>query len=180
MQKRMTKKLTLTALFAAIIAVAAPISIPVGPIPITLAVFAIFLCGALLPPLYSVSATLVYIALGAVGLPVFSKFAGGFQVLIGATGGFIWAYPLMALVIALSVKLFKKRSVLSLAVGMVTALLICYSLGTLWFIHLLNYSFIKGLQLCVIPFILPDLAKAIIAITLTLGLNKYASFNKEI
>lgn len=180
MDRQILRRLILTALFAAIIAVAAPISIPIGTVSHTLSVFAIFLCGAILPPVYAASATLVYIALGAVGLPVFSNFEGGIGKLVGYTGGFIWSYPLMALVIALSVMLFKKRSILSLALGMTAALIICYIMGTMWYSHLAGVSFEKGLIVCFYPFIGFDILKAVAAIALTLGLRNTALFNKNI
>lgn len=178
MNKQTLRKLILTAIFAAIISIASPFTIPIGPVPVTLSVLAVFLCGAILPPLYAMSATLVYIALGAVGLPVFSNFEGGFAKLIGPTGGFIWAYPIMALIIAFSVKIFKKRSIISLASGMTAALAICYLFGTSWFCYLTGNDFSKGLSLCVLPFIAADLLKAAAAITLCIGLNKTQLFNK--
>ncbi|HAN20734.1 MAG TPA: biotin transporter BioY [Clostridiales bacterium] len=180
MDKQTLRKLILTALFAAIISIASPISIPIGAIPITLSVFAIFLCGAILPPQYAVLSTLVYIAIGAVGLPVFSNFTGGFQVLIGFKGGFIWSYPIMALVIALSVRIFKKRNILSLTSGMLIALIICYTMGTLWFSYVLDKSFLYGLEMCVFPFIIPDLIKAAVAIVITLILSKSSLLKNQI
>jgi len=179
MKKILLRNLILTSIFAAIIAIAAPLSITISIIPYTLATFAIFLCGAILPPLCAMSATLVYIALGAIGLPVFSNYNGGFGVLFGLTGGFIWAYPLMALVIALSVKLFKKRSILSLTIGIIVAILICYSFGTLWFCIYSGKSIMFGLTKCVAPFILADIIKAIFAIVIALGLNRFSIINKK-
>ena len=87
-----TRDLTLTALFAAILCVAAPFSIPVGPIPITLATFAIYLAAIVLGKKYGTLAVVIYILLGAVGLPVFSGFSGGFQKIVSATGGYIIGY----------------------------------------------------------------------------------------
>jgi len=69
MKKRTIRNITLTAVFAAVLCIAAPFPIPIGPIPITLSLFAVFLCGAVLPPPYAVSATLVYLVLGVIGLP---------------------------------------------------------------------------------------------------------------
>ena len=76
-----TKKLVFTALFAAILCILSPISVPAGPIPVTLSVFALFLTAPVLPPAEAFFAVLVYILLGALGLPVFSGFNGGFHVL---------------------------------------------------------------------------------------------------
>ena len=178
MNRQTLRKLILTALFAAIISIASPIYIPIGTIPVTLSVFAIFLSGSILPPVYAISSTLVYIALGAVGLPIFSNFEGGIGKLVGYTGGFIWSYPLMALIIALSVRLFGKRNILSLSLGMLAALAVCYTMGTAWYGHLAGVSFEVGLKACVYPFIGFDIAKAAAAIALTLGLKHTALFDR--
>lgn len=179
MKKIPLKNLILTAIVAAVICIAAPITITIGVIPFTLSVFAVLLCGAILPPFYAMTATLVYIAIGAVGMPVFSMYSGGFAKLIGPTGGYLWAYPLMAMAIAFSVKLFKKRGILSLSIGMFVALIICYTFGTAWFSYINNISFYKGLKACVFPFILPDMLKAAAAIILTLSLNRFTIFHNR-
>jgi biotin transport system substrate-specific component len=179
MKKDYIRKITLTAVFAAIICVAAPFPIPIGPVPITLSLFAVFLCGSVLPPFYAATATLVYIALGTVGLPVFSNFEAGIGKLIGPTGGFLWSYPFMVLVIALSVKLFKKRNILSLAVGILTATFICYTMGTLWFSHLTGNSINQSIAVCVLPFIPADLIKGAATIAVTIGLEKTGILKKR-
>ena len=95
---RRTAALTLSAVFTAVIAVCSQISIPlpVG-IPITLQTFAVALCGFTLPLPCALASIGVYIALGAVGAPVFSSFGGGIGVLIGKTGGFIFGFIAMTL-----------------------------------------------------------------------------------
>ena len=172
MKKRTIRNITLTAVFAAVLCIAAPFPIPIGPIPITLSLFAVFLCGAVLPPPYAISATLVYLVLGVIGLPVFSGFEGGIGKFVGPTGGFLWAYPFMALVIALSVKLFKKRGLFSLSAGILAATLICYTMGTLWFSHLTGNPLDASLSVCVLPFIPADLIKGAAAVAVTIGLDK--------
>lgn len=172
MKKQALRQLILTAIFAAIIAIFAPITIPTSVVPFTLSLFAIFLCGSLLSPLSAVSATLVYILLGTIGLPIFSMYSGGFSKLIGPTGGFIWAYPFMVLVIALSVKFFKKRSIVSLSIGIALSMMICYTFGTLWYCHLTGATILSGLSVCVVPYVPFDIIKAIVVIATTLGLNK--------
>lgn len=180
MKKQSLRKLILTAIFAAVIAVIAPITIPTGVVPFTLSLFAIFLCGSILPPLSAVLATLVYITLGTVGLPVFSMYSGGFSKLIGPTGGFIWAYPFMVLVIALSVRLLKKRNILSLSVGMAVSMIICYTFGTLWYCHLTGAAIIAGLTICVLPYIVFDIIKAAVAIVIAMALNRFSIINNEV
>ncbi|TAH65262.1 MAG: hypothetical protein EWM47_11415, partial [Anaerolineaceae bacterium] len=93
-----TKKLILTGMFTAIIAVMSQIIIPIQPIPFSLSLLAIFLTGMMLEPKYAFFSTLAYILLGAFGLPVFAGLKGGIYVLTGMTGGFIMAYPIMAFI----------------------------------------------------------------------------------
>jgi biotin transport system substrate-specific component len=180
MKRQTIKRLTLTAVFAAIISVASPITIPIGVVPVTLALLAIFLCGAMLPPSYAVTSVMVYIALGAVGLPVFSNFEGGFGKLVGYTGGFIWAYPLMVLIISSFIKFFGERSVLSLSLGMLFSIVVCYATGALWFSYVMNESFSYALKVCVYPFVPFDIFKAAAAVVLTLGLKRFGLPDREL
>jgi biotin transport system substrate-specific component len=164
--------ITVTGLFAAIIIVLAQLSIPIQPIPFTLAVFAIFLTGALLPPKNAGLAVLIYLILGAIGLPIFAGQKGGIGVLFGATGGFLIAYPLMALAISVCADKIKFNRIVALSIGMITAMAICYSLGSVWFMFVVKASFIKAMTACVIPFIPFDLLKAALAITFSLAVRK--------
>ena len=92
-----TFHLVLTAMFAAILAVISQISVPMpSGVPITIQAFGIALTGAVLGWKFGTLATVVYILLGAVGLPIFANFQGGIQVLAGMTGGYIWGWPFMA------------------------------------------------------------------------------------
>lgn len=89
----------ITALFAALTAVFSQISIPIGPVPVNLALLAVFTAAGLLSPGRAVLSQVVYLLLGAVGVPVFSGFRGGFAVLAGPTGGYIVGYIVAALTI---------------------------------------------------------------------------------
>ncbi len=165
-------KIIICALFTAIICALSLVSIPLMTVPFTLSVFAVLLTGALLSPKYAAISVLCYILIGAIGIPVFSGFRGGLGVLFGVTGGYIISYPFMALAVAISVKLFKKRSLLSLSVGSITALIMCYVLGTLWFSRFTQQSFVNSLMVCVVPFVLFDLIKAALATFIALRLIK--------
>ena len=83
------KNLTVRAILAAAICVIAPICIPTGSVPVTAATLIIFIISACSDISFSLPAVLLYIALGAFGLPVFSGFSGGFHIVAGVTGGFI-------------------------------------------------------------------------------------------
>ncbi len=168
-----TKTLVLTAVMSALLAVVAPFTLPLGPVPFTLAIFAIFLAGALLPPLSACAAVGVYIVLGAVGLPVFSAFGAGVQVLAGPTGGFIAGYVFIALATSLGIRHLKHMGLHFLC--SMLGLCICYLLGTLWFMHVTSSSFISALMICVVPFALLDILKSIFALLLARSLRSRLS-----
>jgi biotin transport system substrate-specific component len=171
-QRISTKDLVLTGMFTAILCVLAQITIPTQPIPFTLSLFALFLIGALLSPGYAFLAALVYLLLGAFGVPVFANFKGGLVNLTGPTGGYLMTYPLMTLVTALSAKLGKKHRVLSLSIGMAISLLLCYLIGTLWFTYITGKTLYVALTLCVFPFVPFDLVKIVLAISVSLMLRR--------
>ncbi|MEE1185936.1 MAG: biotin transporter BioY [Acutalibacteraceae bacterium] len=179
MKKIKIKSIIITALFSAILCILAPWSIAVSVIPITLSVFAIFLVGALLPPVKALCAALVYIILGAIGLPVFSNFAGGFGVLLGPTGGFILAYPVMCLCQSAIIGK-EKRDVFWLVknvVGMCVALVICYSFGSVYYMFVTEVSLKEAFAVCVIPFLVVDIIKLISAVAVTYGIFKSPLYN---
>ncbi len=156
--KKRTKKITYTALFVAIISVISQIAIPMPSlVPITLQTLVIALCGYLMGWKIGLCATLVYILLGAVGAPVFSSFQGGFSVIIGHGGGFIWGFiPLVILCGA-----FKGRS-LAISMGCV-GILICHIIGLIWYMNLTSNNLIASFITVSLPYIFKDLAFCILA-----------------
>ncbi len=158
--------MVLCALFAAILAVSAWLTVP-GEVPFTLQTFGVFAALGLLGGKRGTIAIALYLVLGAVGLPVFSGFRGGFGVLLGTTGGYIFGFLLSGLLYwALTALLGNKGWVRLLA--MVLGLLLCYAAGTGWF--LLVYLQKTGpislgvvLAKCVVPFLLPDAVKLTLA-----------------
>lgn len=162
----------MTGMFTAILCVLAQISIPVQPVPFTLSLFALFLIGALLSPRYAFLAALIYLLLGAFGVPVFVGFKGGLPHLTGMTGGYLMAYPLMTLITSLSYKLGKKHKLLALGGGMLVSLLLCYLIGTLWFTFISGKTFFVALTLCVFPFVLFDIVKITLAVSVSALIRK--------
>ena len=152
------RRLTVSATFAALLSVAAPLTIPAGPVPITLAVFFLFLCGGLLGPVDGVLALAVYVALGTVGVPVFSGFVGGYSVLIGPTGGFILGYFPCVLLAGLGRDRARLRPLFFLL-----GLLSCYLCGATWYGVLSESDPAKVLKVAVLPFLLPDAGKLVAA-----------------
>lgn len=160
-----TKNLALCAVFAAIMAVLAVVTIPIGPVPVTLGVLGVMLTAVIIGPKKGTVSVLVYILIGAIGLPVFSGFKGGFGVLLGPTGGYIWSYILMALLIgALTVKLPEnsKLAMLKIFAACILGVVVCYAAGTAQFMAVQKTTLAESLAMCVIPFIPFDVAKAVI------------------
>ena len=155
------RNMVFTALFAALICVAAPFSIQAGPIPITLATFAIYLTGAIIGGKRGVAAVAVYILIGAVGLPVFSGFRGGFGVLFGATGGYIIGYIPLVLITGIFAEMNAKkinRAVLTV-IGMILATAALYTFGTIWYMIVSGANLVTALTACALPFIPGDAIK---------------------
>lgn len=169
MQHRRIVSMVQIALFAAIIAICSWIQIP-ATVPFTLQTFAVFCTLGLLGGKNGTISVLLYIALGAVGVPVFAGFSGGFGVLLGTTGGYIIGFLFSALVYwGITHLLGEKLPVMILA--MAAGLLVCYAFGTGWFLLVYTRSvgavgMMTVLGWCVFPFILPDCAKIALAILL--------------
>lgn len=155
-----TKALDLAyiALMAALIALCAWISVPLGPVPFTMQTF------------------LIYLLLGIVGLPVFSGFSAGAGVLFGATGGYLLGYLAAALLFwGLTAKLGQTLPVMASA--MVLGLVLCYAFGTFWFLTVYTggsgETLLGALTLCVFPYVLPDLGKIFLALVLVSRVKKH-------
>lgn len=172
------RDMVFTALFAAIICVAAPFSISVGPIPISLATFAIYLTGAILGGKRGMVATIVYIMLGAVGLPVFSGFRGGLGVLFGMTGGYIIGYIPLVLITGIFAEMNTKkinRAVVTF-IGMILATAALYTFGTIWFMIVSGNDLATALTACALPFIPGDAIK--IACVTAVSVSLRAKLNR--
>lgn len=153
------------ALFAAFIAVCSYIAIPTAP-PITLQLFAITLATYAYGGVFACASVLIYLALGAVGLPVFSGFLGGIGHLLGASGGFLFGFIAYSLIYALLERLFGKQGKRRIVYTSVS-LLVLYIIGSVWYtIVYLGGGFeayISSLIVTVVPFILPDIIKIFLA-----------------
>ena len=113
------------AVFAVLIAICSWISIPMT-VPFTLQTFAVFLAVGVLGGKRGSLAVLIYILLGAVGIPVFAGFSGGIGVLLGNTGGYIIGFLFSALLMWLIEKLFGRKTWV-LGISMVLGLIVCYA-----------------------------------------------------
>ncbi len=161
--------LTRCALCVAMLAVLGVFEIPLPVIPITLQTFAITLCGALLGPFEALAVVGAYLLLGAVGLPVFSGFAGGIGVLVGPTGGFLIGF--LPSVFFLSLLLHKGLrfrqdkpdrihfALLRLFAGFLVFTFFTYAFGLVWFMISYGSGFSSAFTYCVQPFLLGDAIK---------------------
>ncbi len=173
-QRNKTYDLVYVSIFVVLIAVCSWISIPLT-VPVTLQTFGVFIAVGLLGGKRGTLAVLVYILMGAIGIPVFSGFTGGIGILAGTTGGYIVGFLFSALLMWGMEKLFGKDTKV-LAGSMILGLAVCYAVGTLWFMAV--YAASSGavgiftvLGWCVFPFIIPDIAKIVLALILTKRLS---------
>ena len=163
-QKIRTKQMVLIALMTAVTCVLGPLSIPLpfSPVPISLTNFAIFLAIFVLGMKNGTISFIIYLLLGAVGVPVFSSFRGGLQVLAGPTGGYLIGFIFLALIMGFALDHFDRKLVPTI-IGMIIGMAVCYAFGTVWLAKLLSLSFKEGLMMGVIPYLAGDAAKIIIA-----------------
>lgn len=172
------KNMTQIAAFSALIALCSQIIIPTT-IPFTLQLFGIFLALELLGGKKGTLSILLYLLLGAVGLPVFHGFRGGIAVFFDITGGFLVGFLFIGLIHWGTTRIFppkKHFTYLSFFIGLV----VCYTLSLLWFFILFfstpfSLSALKeALFVCVLPFLLPDLLKLVLAISIGRQIKRIA------
>lgn len=178
-----TRTLAQIALCIAIMAVCAWVTIPLGAIPITLQMFAISFALVLLPPKAFIAAVAGYLVLGALGLPVFSGMRGGFGVLLGPTGGYLWGYLVGGTLATLAMQQLyraahvqlrdgvpllktaqdRKRSLVIAFIGSAIYIITAYALAWAWFMVVAQVGPLASFASTVAPFILLDAAKVVIA-----------------
>ncbi len=152
------RHLVITALFTAAICVMAPFSVPIGPIPITLATLGVYLAAGLLGAKLGTLSVTLYIILGALGVPVFAGFSGGFHKLAGVTGGYIVGYILCALIAGALMRRLRYRP-WAIALALVLGTAVLYAFGTAWYILQTGTALMPALAGCVVPFLPCDLIK---------------------
>lgn len=164
MTKQSTQSLVYIAIGTALIAALSQISLSIGPVPFTLQTLAIGLIACLYQPKEAIASVALYLTLGAIGLPVFAGFAGGFASLFGPTAGFLWGFLAYAAITSLATRSDSHPVTVFLACLLGTTA--CFLLGCLVFKFVSGSSWADTMAWTVIPFILPDLAK-ISLVTLT-------------
>ncbi len=158
------------AIVTAITAVMAQISIPMPMgVPMTMQTFAVTLAGIILGARNGAVSMIVYLLIGAVGMPVFANFSGGFQDLVGATGGFLLSFPVMAYLIGKGAEKRKEKGVF--VICLILGTLINYVVGAAMFCLIMNSSVWAGITACVLPFLPTAVIKAAAAAVLGLQIR---------
>ena len=163
-----SRTIAFTALLAAIICAIAPWTVPIGPIPVSLATFGIYIASCVIDAKHGTVATIVYVVLGEIGVPVFSGARGGFGVIAGPTGGYIVGYVFLAVVTGLLIDfLGREKRIWIYPIAMIAGTAVLYAFGTAWFliVYTRTGAITLGVVLakCVLPFLLPDAVKLALA-----------------
>lgn len=160
MNKRVRTLCTLSMLLCVLI-ILAQIKIDIGYVPITLQTLGIYMISLIVKPRYAFYVTFAYIFMGAIGLPVFSGFSGGIGALVNYNGGYIFSFPLMAYIISLT---GYEKSYVQKFIACLLGTMVCYTIGTAWFMYVMKFDLMTSLTMCVIPFLPVDGIKIILSI----------------
>lgn len=161
-----TRSIAFIALSIAIMAVSAWITIPLGPVPFTLQMFAITFAIIVLTPKQAMCAIAGYLALGAIGIPVFSGMRGGIGILLGFTGGFLWGY-LVGVALAVGfLALMRSKGLDNFVTCVIAGVIftaVAYVCGWAQYMVVANVGPLASFLVTVAPFIVVDLIKIVVA-----------------
>lgn len=172
-----TRGLVFSALFSALLVVSSFLNIHLGfsPVPISFVNLVVMLAGALLGPLYGFISVGLVVLLTTLGVPLLHG-NGGLGLILGPTGGFIWAYPFAALLIGLFASRIKGRGALSYVLMFVAmelfGSLLLYVTGVPWLAHVANYSMAKALAAGCYPYLPGDAIKALVATLIVMPIRQ--------
>lgn len=156
-----TKSVIITGMFAAVLAILSPMAIPLPfGVPLTLQTFAVAMTAFVLGEKRGVTATGIYLLLGATGLPVFAGFAGGTGVLMGMTGGFLVGFLPMAMLCGVS---SRQRHLWCRILLSAVGLFCCHLLGVLHFMKVMDTGFAEAVMLSSAPYLIKDAVMMIAA-----------------
>ena len=156
------KNIAVIGVITAITCILAPLSVPIGPVPISLTNLVIYFGLYILGTGKGTISYLVYLLIGLVGVPVFSGFSAGPQKLFGPTGGYLIGFIPMAVIAGIFIEKSGRKFVLSM-VGMVLGTAVCYLFGTAWLAYQAHMGFGAAMAAGVYPFIIGDLIKMVLA-----------------
>lgn len=153
------------ALFTALLCIMGPLSIPIGPVPISMTNLGIYFALYALGWKRGTISYLVYLLLGLAGIPVFSGFSGGAGKLLGPTGGYLIGFILLAVISGFLIDIFCEKKYLCI-LGMVIGLIIAYIFEILWLVWQMQMGLAAAVVAGVIPFLIGDALKIALAVSL--------------
>lgn len=156
------RTMALIAVMAAVTCVLGPLSLPIGVVPISFTNLAIYLTVYILGGKRGTVSYLVYLAIGFVGVPVFSGFTGGAGKLLGPTGGYLIGFIFLALIFGGFRDRFQGKTV-PCFLGMLLGTAVTYGFGTAWLAFSAGMGFYQALAAGVLPFIPGDIIKMIVS-----------------
>ena len=161
------------AIMTALMCIFGPVSVPIGPIPISLTNLILYFSIYIIGMRGTTISYIVYMLLGVVGLPVFSGYQGGVAKLAGPTGGYLIGFVLLALISGFAFEKSSGKLRVPVTIGgMIAGTLVAYIFGTVWFVAMMQCEVAYALSVCVFPFIPFDLAKIVIASALGMAVRK--------
>lgn len=181
MQKRFSvRDLSYVSFFATLIAVSGYISVPLpfSTVPVTAQTLAVMLAGGLLPLGQATVSVLVFLLMGAVGLPVFSGGTAGLGIIVGKTGGYLIGFIAGAAVISI-LKGKKPGFIRLLTVNAIGGIFAVYFFGVLWLNYVTGMGISKAVIFGALPFIPGDIGKIIAAALITLKLDKHIKHSAD-
>lgn len=180
MQNKYTvRDLSYISLFATLIAVSGYIVIPlpISTVPVTAQTLAVMLAGGLLPPIHAATSVLVFLMMGAIGIPVFAGGSAGLGIIVGKTGGYLIGFLAGALLISL-LKGKGPGFIRMLAANTAGGVIVVYTFGVLWLNYVTGIGISKAVIFGALPFIPGDIVKIVIAAIITLKLNRHVKLGK--
>ena len=161
----------ISGLFAALIAVASQIVIPLGLVPFSLQTLMIGLTASLLGRRVGTWSIIIYLLLGLIGLPVFAGGASGFGVLFGPTGGYLIGFIFASLLIGTLQSRSSTNYISTFSINLL-GFMVALVFGTAWLTFAANLTIPQGIASGFVPFILPEAAKATIITPLVVIMKK--------
>lgn len=151
--------------FAALTAAAAQVSfrLPWTPVPITAQTFAVLATGTVLGSRRGAVSQLLYVLVGAVGLPVYAGGAGGWKVVTGATGGYLIGFVVAAALVGALCERRQDRHLITSVPAMLAGSAVVYGIGLPWLAAVLGVSGVKAIELGLVPFLAGDVVKMALA-----------------
>ncbi len=143
-----------------LVALSAQVQVPMYPVPMTMQPFAVIVIGAAYGARLGFATMLLYIAEGAIGLPVFAGMKGGVAILVGPTGGYIVGFALAAGVVGWLAQRGWDRNVFATAAAMAIGMIVLYAPGVAWLASLIGVQ--KAIAAGLLPFLVGDAVKIVL------------------